>query len=107
MFTFKTHIHKDGDKLVTIDTENDSMEMSVEKMTISDITKIEKMLQQNINTVCNVLRTEKNTATRAETISSGQMDNTCEKPVNDSAFQMPIGSARFRKIYAVADWLNG
>ena len=54
MITFKTHIHKDGEKIVTIDTENDSMEMSIDKLTTRDIINIEKMLQQNINTVCNV-----------------------------------------------------
>lgn len=96
MFTFKTNIHKDGETLVTIDTGNDSMEMSVEKITKDDITKIENMLQQNINTVCNVLRQE-----------TKPIDKAREKPAAASGFQMPAGSAQCRKIYTVADWLNG
>lgn len=98
MFTFKTHIHKNGKKLVTIDTENDSMEMSIDKLTAKDITKIEEMLQKNINTVCNVLRQE------TKTEDPGQAG---EKPVADSGFQMPTGSDKIRKIYTIADWLNG
>ena len=86
MFSFKTHIHKDGEKLVTIDTKNDCMEMRTDKLSTDDITKIEEMLQQNINTVCNVLRNENSAPPQG-------------------GFQMPTHS--FRKMYTVAEWLNG
>lgn len=84
MFTFKTNIHKDGEKIISVDTKHDSMEMSLDKMSVSDITKIEEMLQQNINTVCKVLRQEKQTIDIKE---------------DGSTFKIPAGAYNIRKYH--------